>query len=286
MASSPTCARGQAGNTASEHVQLSEAAPALSATVEAPLTILRQPVEVLRSKLRHVQREANLFLVYFTNFCDFVGLTILAPGLRFMLDPSHPGAFYDVRTPAQCRLGVNATGNATAVPGCDDRTSIPVGQAVAYMMFAFGLAQLISGPILGSLSDRFGPRRVLIFSTAGTTAAFVIQGLLWSFWPHLAARFVGGLFAGSRPVCQSYIAKAVPRHERAGACADYKTRAPRVSRAAPSAISYSILRPTSYMGFEPARLSSLEPYFMREGCSLMRSAPSMWDVGCRKCRCR
>ena len=188
-------------------------APAASApAVAAPRTMT---VDVLRHKLALWQRNASLLLIYFTVFIDFIGITLLSPGLRFMVDPLHPEAFTDLRLSPECAgLGNATAGNLTNPHSCE-RTSISVGSAISLMMFSYGIGQLISGPILGCLSDRFGPRNVLIFSTVGTSAAFAAQGCIWSFYPHVAVRFVGGLFAGSRPVCQAYIAASVPRHERA-----------------------------------------------------------------------
>ena len=38
----------------------------------------------------------------------------------------------------------------------------------------------------------------------GMVVMFLLQGLVWTFWLHTAMRFLGGLFSGSRLVCQGY----------------------------------------------------------------------------------
>jgi MFS family permease len=143
-------------------------------------------------------------------FLDFIGITLLSPGLRFMIDPAHPQAFDDLRAAAHCLHN-----QTTPAAGCDDDPKVlQPGTAISIMMFAYGIGQLLSTALMGVASDRFGPRKVLIFSTAGTALAFALQGCVWQFWPHALARFIGGLFGGSRPVCAAYIAATVAPHER------------------------------------------------------------------------
>src|SRR5258706_15986932 len=46
----------------------------------------------------------------------------------------------------------------------------------------YAMCSLVSTPIIGSLSDRFGRRPLLLISQAGTCAGFIILGLSTSLW--------------------------------------------------------------------------------------------------------
>ena len=167
--------------------------------------LLQNQILALQTRLSSIRRNFSLLLVYATICLDFLGITLLSPGMRFLVSPNHDDAFYDFRN-ASC---AHSSGGCAAAAD-----AMAPGTAISVMMFTFGLGQLISTPLMGWASDRFGKRNILLISTAGTAASFVLQGLVWRFWPHAAARFVGGLFSGSRPVCQSYIASSVPKAQR------------------------------------------------------------------------
>ena len=47
---------------------------------------------------------------------------------------------------------------------------------IGLLFSAYPLCQLVAGPILGRLSDRYGRRPLLIFSQAGTALSFLILG--------------------------------------------------------------------------------------------------------------
>src|SRR5947207_15562740 len=66
------------------------------------------------------------------------------------------------------------------------------------LLFAvFSLCQLLAAPALGDLSDRYGPRPILVFSLAGTDISFVLLALAHSVPMLLLTRIVNGLSAGS-----------------------------------------------------------------------------------------
>ena len=135
---------------------------------------LKLQVTALSHRLDVVRRNFALLLIYMTVFLDFIGITLLSPGMRFMIDPTNAGAFDDIRISPECvELLANST---TPVAGCEPSTVLQPGAAISIMMFSYGIGQLFSGALMGWSSDRFGPRRVLIVSTAGSAAAFALQG--------------------------------------------------------------------------------------------------------------
>ena len=91
--------------------------------------------------------------------------------------------------------------------------------ALVFGVFAtvFAAAQLIFAPILGSLSDRFGRRPVILISCLGLAIDYVIMACA----PNLAWLFVGRILAGitsaNMATANAYIADITPPEGRAAA---------------------------------------------------------------------
>jgi DHA1 family tetracycline resistance protein-like MFS transporter len=88
---------------------------------------------------------------------------------------------------------------------------------IGLLFAAFSLAQLIAAPALGSLSDRFGRRPVLIFSLIGTVVSFVMLALAHSLAMLFAARIIDGLSGGNITTARAYIADVTEPQDRARA---------------------------------------------------------------------
>src|SRR5208282_641337 len=90
-------------------------------------------------------------------------------------------------------------------------------QVVGLLITTYALCQLIAGPILGKLSDRFGRRPLLIISQLGTFAGFLVLGwarsLIWIFF----SRFLDGITAGNLSLAQAYISDVTEPENRAKA---------------------------------------------------------------------
>jgi DHA1 family tetracycline resistance protein-like MFS transporter len=86
---------------------------------------------------------------------------------------------------------------------------------VGLLFSAYPMCQLVAGPILGRLSDRFGRRPLLIFSQAGTALSFLILGLSRNFSVMLLARILDGASGGNILVAQAYVADVTPPEHRA-----------------------------------------------------------------------
>jgi DHA1 family tetracycline resistance protein-like MFS transporter len=82
---------------------------------------------------------------------------------------------------------------------------------------AWALMQLVSSPVLGALSDRFGRRPVLLFSTLGLGLDYVLMAvapnLVWLF----IGRLLSGITAATFSTANAYIADVTPPERRAGA---------------------------------------------------------------------
>src|SRR5262249_15138453 len=88
---------------------------------------------------------------------------------------------------------------------------------IGLLFSAYPMCQLVAGPILGRLSDRYGRRPLLIFSQAGTAISFLILGLSRAFWVMLLARMLDGASGGNILVAQAYVADVTrPEHRARG----------------------------------------------------------------------
>lgn len=67
-------------------------------------------------------------------------------------------------------------------------------------------AQFIAVPIIGSLSDKYGRRPLLIVCVAGTLVSFVMLAMATSPAMLFASRIVDGLLGGNISLAQAYIA--------------------------------------------------------------------------------
>ena len=86
---------------------------------------------------------------------------------------------------------------------------------VGLLVSAYAACQLISGPLLGALSDRFGRRPILIFSQIGTFAGFIILARASALWMIFLSRIIDGSTAGNLSVAQATIADVTPPEDRA-----------------------------------------------------------------------
>lgn len=76
---------------------------------------------------------------------------------------------------------------------------------VGIVIATYSLAQFISTPILGSISDRIGRRPVLMFGLAANSLFFIVFGLSGSLAMAIIARFLAGAGNGNIAVAKAYI---------------------------------------------------------------------------------
>jgi multidrug resistance protein len=117
-----------------------------------------------------------------TAFVDMLGLIIVYPLLPFYAT----------------RLGANAT---------------MVGALVA----AFSVAQLVSAPAWGRLSDRYGRRPAILTGLLVSAVAYVIFAFAGSIWLLFLSRIIQGLGGGTIGVVQAYVADISVEKDRAKA---------------------------------------------------------------------
>ena len=81
--------------------------------------------------------------------------------------------------------------------------------------FAFGIANFFGSPILGTLSDRFGRRPVLLIGFCGLAFNFFMTAAATSLWMLVAVRLVGGGMQANISVANAYVADITPPEDRA-----------------------------------------------------------------------
>jgi predicted MFS family arabinose efflux permease len=85
---------------------------------------------------------------------------------------------------------------------------------IGALMSVYAACQLVAGPTVGMLSDRYGRRNVLLLSQVGTFAGLVILATATSLALVFLARIVDGLTSGNISVAHAYAAEHSPPSAR------------------------------------------------------------------------
>ncbi len=90
------------------------------------------------------------------------------------------------------------------------------GAAIAGgLMSLYSAVQLVSGPILGALSDRYGRKPILLICLLGTSIAYLLLGLADSLALIFLAVFIDGLTGSNLTLAHAYIADSTTSETRA-----------------------------------------------------------------------
>ena len=118
----------------------------------------------------------QLLTLFLVTFIDMIGFGIVIPFLTYLVED----------------LAVE--GGITAI-----------GLWVGLVMTAYPMAQFLSAPLWGSLSDRIGRRPILMIGLVGNTFCFALFGLAPTLFIAIVARFLAGFFNGNIAVARAYI---------------------------------------------------------------------------------
>lgn len=88
---------------------------------------------------------------------------------------------------------------------------------VGLLAASFPVAQLVSSPVWGYVSDRYGRRPALLVGLGASAFAYIVFGFAHSVWLLFVSRFVQGLGGGTTGVVQAYVADTMLPRERAKA---------------------------------------------------------------------
>lgn len=141
-------------------------------------------------------KRSPLAVIFFTIFLDLLGIGILFPVIpQLLANPESPE--YLLSASVSTSQGYLLLGLLTA---------------------SYPIAQFLASPILGQLSDKYGRRRVLIASLAGTSIGYVLFALaiITRNIPLLfASRILDGITGGNISVAQAVIADISTPQNRA-----------------------------------------------------------------------
>ncbi|MBI1296512.1 MFS transporter [bacterium] len=91
------------------------------------------------------------------------------------------------------------------------------GLQIGFLFATYSICQIFAAPLLGSLSDRFGRRPILLISLLGTVVSFVMLALAGNLFWLFAARIVDGLSGGNISTARAYISDITEEKNRAKA---------------------------------------------------------------------
>lgn len=89
------------------------------------------------------------------------------------------------------------------------------GWLLGLLLASFSIAQLLTAPYLGQLSDRIGRRKVLLVTCTLTFLCFLLYANATALWLLFAARILAGISGANIGVAFAYIADVTTPQERA-----------------------------------------------------------------------
>ena len=81
--------------------------------------------------------------------------------------------------------------------------------------FTFSVANFVSSPLLGALSDRFGRRPVLLLGFCALALSFFVTAFATALWMLIVVRVFSGAMQSNQSVANAYVADITPPEQRA-----------------------------------------------------------------------
>lgn len=135
----------------------------------------------VRGRISEAAR-GKLFVLIITNFVDMVGVLMIIPLLPYYARDLGAGSL-----------------------------------VVAVIFGSFTAAQLLSAPLWGRFSDKYGRRPALLVGLTASAIAYIVFAFAGSIWLLLLSRVVQGAGGGTVGVIQAYVADSVEQKNRAKA---------------------------------------------------------------------
>ncbi len=88
---------------------------------------------------------------------------------------------------------------------------------IGLIIASFSVAQLLSAPLWGRFSDRYGRRPALLVGLGASAAAYAVFAMASSVWLLFASRIIQGAGGGTTGVAQAYVADTIRVEDRARA---------------------------------------------------------------------
>lgn len=120
-----------------------------------------------------------------------------------MIDAIGIGIVFPIMPDLMARVGADSTAEGALLGGI--------------MMSAYAATMFLFGPIIGSLSDAFGRRPVLIAALVTLTIDYVIMALAEVYWVLLLGRILAGMAGATYITATAYISDITKPEERGAA---------------------------------------------------------------------
>ncbi|HET7040857.1 MAG TPA: MFS transporter, partial [Gemmatimonadales bacterium] len=133
--------------------------------------------------------------------------------------------------------------------------------AIGLIIASYSVAQLISAPLWGRVSDRYGRRPALLIGLLGSMMAYVVFAFAGSLWLLFLSRFVQGAGGGTTGVAQAYVSDTVRPSERAKALGWLSAATGAGIAVGPIISSYSSRLGPQYPGLIAAAICLVNLYF-------------------------
>src|SRR6056297_614934 len=121
--------------------------------------------------------------------------------LTLLIDAIGIGIVFPIMPDLMAKVGAEGMGTAALWAGL--------------LMAAYAGAQFVFAPIIGSISDAFGRKPVLIAALAFLTLDYVIMALAETYWLLLVGRTLAGIAGATYVTATAYIADITLKTERA-----------------------------------------------------------------------
>ena len=147
-----------------------------------------------------------LGLIFLTVFMDIIGFSIIIPLFPHLLNhyittEGAQGTLIGMLSSAAEWLGGTTTFQKTVLFG-------------GLLSTLYSLLQFIFSPIWGSLSDRYGRRKILTITLAGNAVSYFIWIFAGQFWIVVLTRLICGMMAGNIAVASAAAADVTNEKER------------------------------------------------------------------------
>lgn len=137
--------------------------------------------------MRASGRRPALIFIFVTVLLDMIGFGIIMPVMPALIE----------------EVGHTDVSHAAAIFG--------------WMAVAFSVAQFLFAPLMGSLSDAFGRRPLLLLAIGGLALDYVIVALAPDLFWLFVGRIIAGACGASIVIANAYVADVTPAEERARA---------------------------------------------------------------------
>jgi len=134
------------------------------------------------------KRQASLGFIFVTLFLDILGIGLIVPVLPKLIE-----SFFVESS--------NSIANASTIYGL--------------MVAVYALMQFLFAPVLGSLSDQYGRRAVILISLTGAGFDYLLLAFAPNLWWLFVGRVVAGITASNLTAVTAYIADISSPEDRA-----------------------------------------------------------------------